>query len=268
MVGLRQHIPLQVRRPIARVASFVGLRFSRASVAIMELPLILLSPSEVAAWERDRYRSSRRLQVYASKQAISKGLSADESEIVELCRMAGKDVLVLGVGGGREALSLSKLGCRVTGVDTSPEMVEACAANAARACVEIDLRLLDPAEQHLGTDMYDFIVGFYGFYSIVMGQERRVRLLRHLQAMLRPAGTIVLSFFIGRPRTATSVAHTAWRRGYEYGDTYYGEPVHLFTKESFAAETREAGLTASFVPLSTDYSYFIETYSLLTKSTR
>ena len=54
-----------------------------------------------------------------------RGLNDDEQKLLaELPEATGKNLLLLGVGGGREAIPLAGMGFRVTGVDYAAAMVE------------------------------------------------------------------------------------------------------------------------------------------------
>ena len=77
-------------------------------------------------------------------------MTADVPFYVGLAREAGGPLVELAVGNGRVAIPVAQAtGRRVTGIDSSPAMLEQARARAANAGVELDL--------HLG-DMRDFTV--------------------------------------------------------------------------------------------------------------
>ena len=69
---------------------------------------------------------------------------ADIAFYVELARRANGPLVELAVGNGRVAIPVARAtGQRVIGIDTSPAMLEQARAGAARAGVDLDLRLAD-----------------------------------------------------------------------------------------------------------------------------
>ena len=111
----------------------------------------------------------------------------------------------------------------MTGVDWSPQMVEACRRNAESAHVQITLLTSDLAEKELNLPEFDCIVGLNAFYSLVPGRERRIRLLRNLRRVLTPEGVIVLGYHRGKcDPSHRPMWSVLYRRRYEEGDIFYG----------------------------------------------
>src|SRR5438477_12095888 len=72
------------------------------------------------------------------------GAAADVPFYVGLAREADGPLVELAIGNGRVAIPVAQAtGRRVTGIDTSPAMLEQARANAAAAGVELDLRAGD-----------------------------------------------------------------------------------------------------------------------------
>src|SRR5919112_668882 len=80
-------------------------------------------------------------------------MTEDVAFYVELARRADGPLVELAVGNGRVAIPVARAtGRRVVGIDTSPAMLEQARTGAARAGVDLDLRLGD---MRLG-DMREF----------------------------------------------------------------------------------------------------------------
>src|SRR5437588_1146786 len=71
--------------------------------------------------------------------------SHDVAFYVDLARRSGGPVVELGVGSGRVAIPIARVGVRVIGIDFSREMLSHCARRARQESVAslIDLRLGD-----------------------------------------------------------------------------------------------------------------------------
>ena len=117
--------------------------------------------------------------------------------VAELARQAGGDVLELGCGTGRVLVPVAAAGCRVTGVDASPALLDIArrkletAGVAARAeLLEQDLRTFDA-----GADRFSFAYCVSNTLMHLTSAADQVRVLRRAHRHLQPGGTLLLALF-------------------------------------------------------------------------
>jgi 2-polyprenyl-3-methyl-5-hydroxy-6-metoxy-1,4-benzoquinol methylase len=103
-------------------------------------------------------------------------------------------LLLLGVGGGREAIPLARLGFEVTGVDFLPQMVQTAQENAARQGVHLEGLVQEISAVDVPPGSYDLVWLSYEMYSSVPTRQRRVRMLRHIHQALRPGGYFICTY--------------------------------------------------------------------------
>ncbi|MEU2772250.1 class I SAM-dependent methyltransferase [Streptomyces sp. NPDC007162] len=96
------------------------------------------------------------------------------------------DVLDLGCGTGSLSLLAAEQGHRVTGVDSSPEMV--ARARAKLAGRDAAFLLGDAAAPPVGERLFDTVLVRHVLWAL----PDPARVLRHWRALLRPAGRFVL----------------------------------------------------------------------------
>lgn len=103
----------------------------------------------------------------------------------------GSSVLDVGCGTGRFAIPLARLGCRVTGIDQSPDMLAIARSKAAAADVDIEFQHRDwPAEL---AETYDVVLAAWSLY-----RQRDIRAA--LDALTRAAcSRVVLIDSVGLP---------------------------------------------------------------------
>jgi SAM-dependent methyltransferase len=122
-------------------------------------------------------------------------MTEDVPFYVGLAREADGPLVELAIGNGRVAIPVAAAtGRRVTGIDSSPAMLEQARANAEAAGVELDL--------HLG-DMRDFTVDepaalvycpFRALLHLPTWADRR-RTFEHVAASLQPGGRFAWNAF-------------------------------------------------------------------------
>jgi len=99
-----------------------------------------------------------------------------------------RDVLDLGVGGGRTSIYLAPLSRRYEGVDYSPVMVESVRARFAELSVRLgDMRDLSA----FGDASFDFVFGSNNVIDAV-SHEDRLRTLAEMRRVLRAEGSFAL----------------------------------------------------------------------------
>jgi len=115
-------------------------------------------------------------------------------ELAALTRAAdlgpGVTVLDLGCGQGRLSVPLAALGCRVTGLDASPQLLGRAAAAAAAAQVRVDFVRADMKDLS-DAGRYDVVLNIGTAFGYAPGAEH-AQTLAAVRRALRPGGTLVL----------------------------------------------------------------------------
>lgn len=101
--------------------------------------------------------------------------------------VTGTRAIDFGCGAGRSTRFVCELGLRVTGTDIAPEMI----AKARQLDPHGDYRLINDGDlSEFETRAYDLVLSAFTFDNI-SGFETKVRLFRHLGALLKPSGKLI-----------------------------------------------------------------------------
>lgn len=100
----------------------------------------------------------------------------------------GMKVLDAGCGTGNFSLTLAKLGCRVTGVDTSIKMLEAARDKAESMGIQAEFTLMDVAVLDYPEDTFDAVVSMA---ALEFFEDRR-RAIDELFRVLKPGGSLLI----------------------------------------------------------------------------
>ena len=121
----------------------------------------------------------------------SRGHLRPDEAVDALAASAGDGpVLELGIGSGRLALPLAKLGLRVDGVDASPQMIDRL--QAAAGDLPIRAQVADMADFDTGTDRYPLIFVAASSLFMLGDQQRQVSCFRSVAAALAPGGQFLV----------------------------------------------------------------------------
>lgn len=104
-----------------------------------------------------------------------------------LCRHARGEVLEVGVGTGRN-LPFYPPGCRITGVDISPKMLQRARARARRLGREAAFTVMDAERLEFPDASFDTVVSTLALCTI----PDPVQALREMARVCRPGGRILL----------------------------------------------------------------------------
>lgn len=104
----------------------------------------------------------------------------------------GARILDIGCGAGREAMTLARMGFRVTAIDISPGMIEALRRRAESHGLQTTLQVGDVVSLDLPPNSYDGAYVSPEVYSYIPGRQRRVEALRRIRAALREEGILLL----------------------------------------------------------------------------
>ena len=130
----------------------------------------------------------------------SRSVVEDVGFYVTEARTAGGPVVELGVGTGRIAIPIAQEGIRVVGVDSSREMLAACARRAeAEGVAELlDLRLGDLRSPPVDEQVHLVICPFRSYLHLTDDGER-IDALTAARSLLVPNGRLIFDVFAPQP---------------------------------------------------------------------
>jgi SAM-dependent methyltransferase len=236
----------------------------RLGAFIQSSAIMVMSPNDLAEFSRQHYAKSTSIDSWDRADLVSGGLYPKEQQLLEHIPIKTGQLLLLGLGGGREAIPFAQMGFEVTGVDFIPEMVERALKNAERSHVKIRGLVQEISALDVPAEMYDVIWLSAAMYSCLPTRTRRVRMLQRARRALKPGGYFACEFQ-WNPRqpssrkTAILLKIIAWitlgNRSYERGDILWGnaEFIHAFSSESdLMAEFVAAGFHVTWLNIPAD----------------
>jgi ubiquinone/menaquinone biosynthesis C-methylase UbiE len=238
---------MSVRVRLAR-----GLR--RLGEFVQSLAIMVMRPDDLVEFSRRSYARPGSVEAWAEDGLVDSGLSAEELEMLAVVPDTTGDLLLLGVGGGREAIPLARMGFRVTGVDYVPAMVERAIKSTARRGLSIQGLVQEISQLDVPAGAYDVVWLSNWMYSCVPTRVRRVEMVRRIARALKARGWFLCQFQWrahprppgrGRLLRRLVAACTLGNLTYEAGDTLWpsGEFYHQFSsKDAVRSELEEGGL--------------------------
>jgi SAM-dependent methyltransferase len=201
-----------------------------------------MRPDDLVEFSLQHYARPESVNGWGQKDLVDAGLYPQETALLERLPIKKGRLLLLGVGGGREAIPLAQMGFEVTGVDFVSEMVEKARENAVRHGVEIEGLVQEISKLEVPTGFYDIVWLSAAMYSCVPTRKKRIEMLRRIRRALRPGGYFVCQFHRdtrGRSSRKVEFARklfaflTLGNRWYEKGDMLWGnvEFIHTFSSE-------------------------------------
>src|SRR5208283_2493813 len=229
---------------------------------IQSLPVFLMKPGDLIDFGRRSYARPNQVRGWSEIQFVSTGLFNDEVQLLEKMPVDTGRLLLLGVGGGREAIPLAQKGYEVIGVDFVAEMVAQAKANARRHNVEIGGLVQDISQLEVSRASFDVIWFSTALYSAIPTRRLRVSMLQRIHLALRDQGCVVCQFSwnpsghscsLRRQRLGALVALlTFGNRQFEDGDQLLGslEFIHSFHSENeLRSEFEAAGFSVQYLNL-------------------
>jgi SAM-dependent methyltransferase len=234
------------------------IRFSRFLLRtgefIQTLPIVIMKPDDLVEFSRQSYASPGDVESWSEDALVDSGLNAEEHDLLERISPNKGNLLLLGVGGGREAIPMAKMGFQVTGVDYIPAMVERAKENAIQRGVEIEGMVQEISQMDVPQAAFDAVWISKFMYSCIPTRARRVQMVQRIYRALKPGGEFVCQFQIWMGQENRSKAERLRRliaaspvgnRAYEDGDKLWlnVEFVHVFrSEEEVRSELEEGGL--------------------------
>ncbi len=219
---------------------------------LQSLPVVVMKPDDLVEFSRQTYARPHNLDAWVEDDLVDSGLGPDELDLLDEVPEPSGELLLLGVGGGREAIPLIRMGYRVTGVDHVAAMVDRARENATRRGVQIEGLVQEISRLDVPAGAYDVVWLSRSMYSCVPTRARRVEMVRRIARALKPGGFFLCQFhWDPRPRS-TSMGRllrrlvavcTLGNLTYEEGDMLWGhiEFIHAFTSEDAVRAELEAG---------------------------
>ena len=248
---------MRLRTALARLIIQVG-SFTQSTA------LMVMRPDDLIEYSRQTYAGESKVAAWSSPDLVDVGLYANEKELLENLPLKQGQLLLLGVGGGREAIPLAEIGFQVTGVDFIPEMVDQAKQNAYRSGLAIEGLVQEISRLDVTDGAYDVVWLSTAMYSCVPTRKKRIEMLERICNALQPNGFLVCQFHWGANSHYSSKSKTeklrkalAWLTlgniSYEPGDMlwYNIEFIHSFTSlEELRTEFTAAGFEISQLNIS------------------
>ena len=224
----------------------------RLSAFLQSLPVMMMNSDDLVEFSRQSYAKPQDVEAWAEDDLVDSGLEPDELDLLGDLPQASGTLLLLGVGGGREAIYLAKKGFQVTGVDYVPEMVARAKQNAANRGIQIDGFVQEISNLDVPAEFFDVVWISRAMYSCVPTLERRVELVRRIAEALKPGGYFLCQYQRGSeaafsPKVAflrrLIAKLVGGNKHYEPGDVLWlnVEFVHVFASDDALQSEIEAG---------------------------
>jgi len=182
----------------------------RFGAFLQQIPVFLLPPGQLRNFGHKSYSRTSAVSFWTNHDFVSSGLTPGEAELLAHLPQTRGDLLLLGLGGGREAIPLAKEGFRVTGVDFVTEMVNGAVRNAASAGVNIRGEVQEITRLDFPSGSFDLVWFSCSIYSAIPGRKNRVEALTKTGDLLKPGGRVAC-FFYWNPHARHG--RTRWKMG-------------------------------------------------------
>jgi len=192
-----------------------------------------------------------RSQQYHQHEFNLGGLRSWETHLARNHLPSPSDVVVIGAGGGREVLGLSRLGHNVTGFECNERLVEAGTLLLADHGKGASLAAMERSRLPTLDSQVDVIWIGWGVYSLVRTQTQRIALLTESAAATGCRGSTVMSFllrddsagYFGVVHAVSSAVRKLRRRpSTSRGDCLEPNFIHAFTIDEVGFECEAAGM--------------------------
>lgn len=220
----------------------VGRFLIRVGRFVQSLSLMIMRPRDLIEFNRRTYSGPQSVRGWAEDGLVDSGLSPEEKSLLERVPFRRGKLLLLGVGGGREAVCLAAMGFEVTGVDFVPELAAKAGENARRRGWPIKVLVQDISRLDVPEASYELAWLTSGTYSSIPTRIRRLEMLERVRRSLRPGGFFICQFLFSGEREFKGIWElfrrifswlTLGNLAYARGDRLVGgiEFAHYFPQE-------------------------------------
>lgn len=194
----------------------------------------------------------RRRSSYHGEEHNTRGLFDWEREALEGHFPERGRLAVIGAGGGREVIALSRMGWPAWGFECNEALVETAGRllRAERTESHASVAWLPRDEAPPAGEPYDGAIVGWSAYMLIAGRARRVRFLSGLRETVRDDAPVLVSFYTrpgdtprlrGIARVAGTIRGALGREPVEVGDDLAPNYVHRFTRAEIEAELAAGG---------------------------
>jgi SAM-dependent methyltransferase len=243
------------------VARFL-IRFGRF---IQSLAIMVMRTNDLIEFGRRTYAKPESVGIWGRDNLIDSALTPDEINVLDRVPVSHGRLLLLGVGGGREAVALGQKGFDVTGVDFIPQLVAKARENCARRNLRFTGLVQEISMIDVPTASFDVVWLGDGMYSTVPTSRRRVEMLKRIRSALKDEGYCICQFFWRRGKGVPHAVELlrkcfgflTWGNiHYEDGDTLFQntEFIHEFSSEqTLKDEFKKGGFMVEYFHLSKEW---------------
>lgn len=239
----------------AKSLNGIAMFMMKAVRAFNSFAVVVMRPGEMADYVKRVYREENgdHFRGYTESQFVKQGLMPWEEKVINKYVDQKDSFLVLGAGGGREAIALAKRGFKIVGIDSSELMVRAAKENAAREGVEVDFQTADLYDLPFPEKSFMYCLLSCGMYSAIPTRGMRIELFSKLRRLLKDDGLLIIHFIFNPARrerlikTKKLIARVFnGNLDYKPGDELI-PPMHFLRhfkdKEEIASEAQEGGFS-------------------------
>jgi len=229
---------------------------------INSLAVVVMRPDDLVEFGRQTYADPESVENLCRVETVDLGLTSDETALLEKTPLKKGRLRLLGVGGGREAIPLARMGFDVTGVDFVRDLVERSIENAKERGVTISGLVQEISTLDVTDNSYDIVWLSAAMYSCIPTRRKRVKMLRRIRKALGPGNYFICQFqwnTRGGPSRRAVLARkavaflTMGNLQYESGDMLWGnvEFVHAFSsQDALRSELTEGGFEVVHIKIS------------------
>ena len=161
---------------------------------LQTLAVSVMRPDDLIEFSRRFYADPASVKGWSRADILDEGLAPEEKDLLERSPVRSGRLLLLGVGGGREAIALAREGFQVTGVDFVAGMIESAKANATGRGISIEGLVQEISRLDVPEGSHDLAWLSARMYSCIPTRRRRTAMLRRIARALRSGGCFICQF--------------------------------------------------------------------------
>jgi 2-polyprenyl-3-methyl-5-hydroxy-6-metoxy-1,4-benzoquinol methylase len=165
----------------------LGRFVSRLGKFIESLTVVVLRPDDLIEFSRRHYTRPEAVASWGNDSLLDQGLSPGEKDLLMHLPLKSGRLLLLGLGGGRDAISMARKGFEVVGIDYIKDMVEKARENAARHGVAIRGLVQEISQLEVPSASFDLVLISQSMYSCIPTRTRRIQMLKRIHKAVKPS---------------------------------------------------------------------------------